>query len=79
MKMNRPILYPSLFLLMLLCFTQLMAKQTESDSLIALLNKYTEKDTLRANLLISIANSLYLTDPEKSITYASELEKLAVI
>jgi len=55
-----------------------MAKQTESDSLITLLNKYTEEDTLRANLLISIANSLYLTDPEKSITYASELEKLVV-
>jgi len=76
--MNRPIIYPSLILLLLLSFLQLMAKQTESDSLITLLNKYTEEDTLRANLLISIANSLYLTDPEKSITYASELEKLVV-
>jgi adenylate cyclase len=76
--MKRPIIYPSLILLLLFSFAQLMAKQTDSDSLITLLNKYTEEDTLRANLLISIANSLYLTDPEKSITYASELEKIVV-
>jgi class 3 adenylate cyclase/Tfp pilus assembly protein PilF len=78
MKKTIPVLYPNLILLMFFSFIQLMAEPADSDSLIALLNKYTEKDTLRANLLVSIANSLYLTDPEKSISYAGELEELTV-
>jgi class 3 adenylate cyclase/Tfp pilus assembly protein PilF len=78
MKKTFPILCPILFLLLLFCFKHLIAKQSEADSLIVLLNKYTEKDTVRANLLISIVNSLYLSNPEKSITYAAELESLAI-
>jgi class 3 adenylate cyclase/Tfp pilus assembly protein PilF len=77
MKKPLPILYTILLFLMMFGFRPLTGQQKEADSLIVLLNKYTESDTLRANLLISIANSLYLTDPEKSITYANELEELA--
>ncbi len=68
MRKTNPFLYTVLLLLMMICIKQMMANQSEADSLISLLNKYTESDTLRANLLISVANSLYLTDPDKSIT-----------
>lgn len=49
----------------------------EADSLINLLKKHPEPDTVKANLLLTIAQQLLPSDPEASLRYADQLEKMA--
>ncbi len=49
-----------------------------SDSLLILLQKHPENDTVRANLLIQVANSLYRSNPEESLDYAHQLEEMGL-
>ena len=57
----------------------LNANQQETDSLIALLQHHREDDTIKANLLVGIANSYNRKDPEKSMVYANQLEDLVKV
>lgn len=53
------------------------AQNTQIDSLENLLQKYTNGDTLRVNLLIESAYKLVLKDLDKCLSYAQEAEEIA--
>ncbi|MFH1119041.1 MAG: adenylate/guanylate cyclase domain-containing protein [Bacteroidota bacterium] len=67
---------PVMMVGLLFSFSQPVAGQTEADSIKSLLKKHTASDSTRANLLVGLADELVFSDPEKSISYAEELEAM---
>ncbi len=76
MKNTNPALVSTLFLCLVFSFSQPAIGRQQADSLAMLLKKHSSSDSIRANLLIQLSEKTYLSDPEKSIVYASELEKM---
>ena len=74
---NIPALCYGLILSALLIPCLPLSAAGEADSLINLLKKHPERDTVKANLLLTIAQQLLPSDPEASLLYADQLEKMA--
>lgn len=76
MKRNKPFTFAVLIFSIIVSLGTLQANQQEADSLITVLQNYNQDDTIKANLLVEIANSLNRQKPEKSMLFANQLEKM---
>lgn len=66
-----------LLLWTLLFFTSANAQIQKADSLENILKKHPAADTTKVNLLNQLAYELYMQDPDKAMTYATQAETIA--
>ncbi|WP_298136663.1 tetratricopeptide repeat protein [Flavobacterium sp.] len=68
------LLYSLLFFIII---SSSFAQEKTIDSLQNVLNNYTKRDTVRVNLLNSLATKIYITDTEKALTILKDSETLS--